>query len=313
MSRLSRKEKYQELRDQIDENTTASAISTMDFPRPYGNIDYTSAHAARPLHSFQQPGSTQKHELPKSEVMSDLLGEVKQYNIDNGTRLEDDTQINILRTLDSSTDQLKRTRHILVMEEEESSGSTMRISRAQRNRQESPAPVLKRTKADEAAPAAPSESQMEPAANQAPVSDDMDISAFVQEEEEVAVPALPAQKKKRSLFGLKSHREESQPEPAPLPAQPAEKEEPALPAAAPADPHDDGGLSILFDKPFDQDEKNARMAAAAAKDQEEELEQEEELHTKALSLQNIIIILLILLLLASISLTIFILFKSGIL
>lgn len=63
--------------------------------------------------------------------MDELLGEVKQYNIDNGTRITDDTQINILRQLDTPAETKKRTRHFLPMEEDEDEGgSTMKLPKS---------------------------------------------------------------------------------------------------------------------------------------------------------------------------------------
>ena len=70
-------------------------------------------------------------EMPTSPVMEDLLGEVKQYNIDNGNRITDDTQINILKQLDTtSSDTMKRNQHVIPMDtDDEDLGSTMKISK----------------------------------------------------------------------------------------------------------------------------------------------------------------------------------------
>ncbi len=69
-------------------------------------------------------------EMPTSPVMEDLLGEVKQYNIDNGNRITDDTQINILKQLDSTSETRKRNQHVIPMEtDDEDLGSTMKISK----------------------------------------------------------------------------------------------------------------------------------------------------------------------------------------
>ena len=60
--------------------------------------------------------------------MEDLLGEVKRYNIDQGNRITDDTQINILRQLDQKPSSMYRNTHIVPMEEEET-GGTMKIQK----------------------------------------------------------------------------------------------------------------------------------------------------------------------------------------
>lgn len=68
--------------------------------------------------------------MPTSPVMEDLLGEVKQYNIDNGNRITDDTQINILKQLDSTSETKKRNQHVIPMDtDDEDLGSTMKISK----------------------------------------------------------------------------------------------------------------------------------------------------------------------------------------
>lgn len=62
--------------------------------------------------------------------MDELLGEVKQYNISKGDRVAEDTQINILRTLDEAGDiEMKRRAHLETMEpNQEAGGTTMNIN-----------------------------------------------------------------------------------------------------------------------------------------------------------------------------------------
>ncbi len=127
MAQLSRKQRYQDLRDQLDEETTAAQA---DIVKPQRLSRINSAnHANKPLYPHDTVRvSPQVKEIPTSPVMEDLLGEVKQYNIDNGNRITDDTQINILKQLDTTTDTLKRNQHFLPMsEDEDTSGSTVRI------------------------------------------------------------------------------------------------------------------------------------------------------------------------------------------
>lgn len=127
MAQLSRKQRYQELRNQLDEETTAAQADIVK-PQRLSRVD-SASHANKPLYPHDTVRvSPQVKEIPTSPVMEDLLGEVKQYNIDNGNRITDDTQINILKQLDTTTETLKRNQHVLPMsEDEDTSGSTMRI------------------------------------------------------------------------------------------------------------------------------------------------------------------------------------------
>ena len=130
MTQLSRKQKYQELRDRLDEETTAAQAQPVKLQR-LSRVD-SGSHANKPLypHDTVRVSPTVK-EMPTSPVMEDLLGEVKQYNIDNGNRITDDTQINILKQLDTtSSDTMKRNQHVIPMDTDvEDLGSTMKISK----------------------------------------------------------------------------------------------------------------------------------------------------------------------------------------
>ena len=114
MTQLSRKQKYQELRDRLDEETTAAQAQPVKLQR-LSRVD-SGSHANKPLypHDTVRVSPTVK-EMPTSPVMEDLLGEVKQYNIDNGNRITDDTQINILKQLDT-TETKKRNQHVIPMD-----------------------------------------------------------------------------------------------------------------------------------------------------------------------------------------------------
>ena len=129
MTQLSRKQKYQELRDRLDEETTAAQAQPVKLQR-LSRVDNNLSHANKPLypHDTVRVSPTVK-EMPTSPVMEDLLGEVKQYNIDNGNRITDDTQINILKQLDT-TETRKRNQHVIPMDtDDEDLGSTMKISK----------------------------------------------------------------------------------------------------------------------------------------------------------------------------------------
>lgn len=129
MTQLSRKQKYQELRNRLDEETTAAQAQPVKLQR-LSRVDNNLSHANKPLypHDTVRVSPTVK-EMPTSPVMEDLLGEVKQYNIDNGNRITDDTQINILKQLDT-TETKKRNQHVIPMDiDDEDLGSTMKISK----------------------------------------------------------------------------------------------------------------------------------------------------------------------------------------
>lgn len=102
MAQLSRTKKYQEFRDKLDEETTAAQSEPVK-PRLSRVENHRLSHANKPLHSHEagRASTNTKTDYQTSPVMDELLGEVKQYNIDNGTRITDDTQINILRQLDT--------------------------------------------------------------------------------------------------------------------------------------------------------------------------------------------------------------------
>lgn len=121
----SRKEKYQELRDQIEKEAMATQTASKRVKLSRVQKNASLSHANISYH----PHETKEETSPYSsnEVMDQLLGEVKQYNIDNGNRYIDDTQINILKQLNTSPSSA-RNQHIMPMEEEEL-GSTMEMPR----------------------------------------------------------------------------------------------------------------------------------------------------------------------------------------
>lgn len=86
------------------------------------------SHANQPLYPHEEINAKPiSKELPKSPVMDDLLDEVKQYNVENGYRYTDDTQINILKQLDGKETR-RRNAHFIPMEDDEDElGSTMQM------------------------------------------------------------------------------------------------------------------------------------------------------------------------------------------
>lgn len=127
MAQLSRTKKYEELRNQLEEETTAAQAKTT--PSRLSRMQANNlSHASQPVHRHEEIRvKPMAQELPKSPVMDDLLDEVKQYNLNNGYRYTDDTQINILKQLDGDQTK-KRNSHFIPMEEEdETLGSTMQM------------------------------------------------------------------------------------------------------------------------------------------------------------------------------------------
>lgn len=133
MNKLSRTKRYQDLRDRLDEETTSAQAQTVKaMPSRVSRSESDSlSHANQPLHPHQEEPQTSNIEFQASPVMDELLGEVKQYNIDNGTRYEDDTQINILRQLDSRPVETRKNSHFVEMEENpEMGGNTVKLPRS---------------------------------------------------------------------------------------------------------------------------------------------------------------------------------------
>lgn len=137
MAKLSRTQKYQELRDHLDEETTQAHATPVKAAR-LSRVQSSSnslPHAAKAYFPHEETApKPAEPDLPTSPVIDELLGEVKQYNIDNGNRYTDDTQINILKQLDQpETDKERRKAHVLPMEEpREDFGSTMKMPRTTR-------------------------------------------------------------------------------------------------------------------------------------------------------------------------------------
>lgn len=129
MAELSRVKKYKDLRDRLEEETTETSSNTKkEFSRSSKKSHESLSHANQPVRAHQQTKVKPNNEQgQKSPLMDDLIDEVKQYNIDNGNIVSDDTQINILKQLDGT--QIKhRNSHFIPMEEdEESLGSTMKL------------------------------------------------------------------------------------------------------------------------------------------------------------------------------------------
>lgn len=122
MTKLSRMDKFQALRDELDQDTTEAnqvkpSLTPTRLSRMAHAQELTRQNATKPLPA----------EEGKSPVLDNLIDEVKQYNLTQGTSLSDDTQINILKQLDGSQS-LHRNAHYVAMEEpEDQLGDTRKI------------------------------------------------------------------------------------------------------------------------------------------------------------------------------------------
>ncbi len=136
MPKLSRLQRYQVLRDRLDEETTEShqeqnKQSLQRLSRVANKDTNSLSHASDPRRAStneNEPVQTISSNLVKSPVMDNLIDEVKQYNLDAGNTVWDDTQFNILKQLDG-TQAKHRTQHFVPMEENEDDdlGSTMQL------------------------------------------------------------------------------------------------------------------------------------------------------------------------------------------
>lgn len=128
MQKLSRTERYQELRDRMDQETTAAAAADQNEPikltRSSRVKDAQALHAteAKP---FEPAPAAKDSEAPapSAAVIDELLGEVKQYNINNGNRIEEDTQLNIIHNLGEEMNMpSRRQSHLKTMETSDNAG-----------------------------------------------------------------------------------------------------------------------------------------------------------------------------------------------
>lgn len=131
MAKYSRMKRYQGLRESLDRETTQtqqpSTNKNLERLSRVASVNQTLSHADQPQRKREENLHTVTQELPTSPVMDHLFDEVKQYNIENGNTVSDDTQINILKQLDG-TQAMHRNEHFMPMEQqEEELGSTMEL------------------------------------------------------------------------------------------------------------------------------------------------------------------------------------------
>lgn len=109
MPKLSRKEKYKDLRDSLDQESEPQSTTKQVRTNRMAAPDFKADQKMR------------------GPVIDDLLGEVKQYNLDNGELVTDDTQMQILHDLSSQEQAAaRRSVHFETMEQNQEPGGTTR-------------------------------------------------------------------------------------------------------------------------------------------------------------------------------------------
>lgn len=120
MTKLSRKDKYRDLRESIE----LEAEQTSAQVKP-GRLSRMAAPDLRFEQRKEAPAS--EPGLAENPVLEDLLGEVKQYNMDNGDLVTEDTQLQILHDLSYGPQgDARRSDYIETMEQNEDAGGTTR-------------------------------------------------------------------------------------------------------------------------------------------------------------------------------------------
>ena len=123
MEKLSRVEKYKQLRESVDQNTvsTKPTIEPVELQKHLLDIESKDSaqeeenkHSHKPLRFSKEIDVNRTYDTGKetfhNEYLDDFLNEVKEYNLEKGTRLSDNTQIDILLHLDPEN-RRRRTQH----------------------------------------------------------------------------------------------------------------------------------------------------------------------------------------------------------
>lgn len=118
MEKLSRVEKYKELRESMDAVQERSSggkptIEPVELRRQLQQIDQPQQGETQSRHSHTPPRFSKEIDVEQTydtgketfhnEYLDDFLNEVKEYNIEKGNRLSDNTQIDILLQLNPET------------------------------------------------------------------------------------------------------------------------------------------------------------------------------------------------------------------
>lgn len=124
MEKLSRVEKYKKLRESIDQNATkiTPSIEPVELQKQLQNInpvndkteDEKHKHSHTPLRFSKEIDVNRTYDTGKetfhNEYLDDFINEVKEYNLEKGNRLSDNTQIDILMQLNPENRQ-RRSQH----------------------------------------------------------------------------------------------------------------------------------------------------------------------------------------------------------
>ena len=131
MEKLSRVEKYKELRESMDAVQERSSggkptIEPVELRRQLQQIDQPQQGETQSRHSHTPPRFSKEIDVEQTydtgketfhnEYLDDFLNEVKEYNIEKGNRLSDNTQIDILLQL--NPENRRRTQHYDPIREE---------------------------------------------------------------------------------------------------------------------------------------------------------------------------------------------------
>ena len=131
MPKYSRMQRYQVLRDRLEEETTEA--QQVQNEQPYQRLSRVAnkdsngnlSHANNP--HKEASNQTVSSTLPNSPVMDHLIDEVRQYNLDQGNSVWDDTQINILKQLDGTQSKHRNQHFVPLEQQQENLGSTMQL------------------------------------------------------------------------------------------------------------------------------------------------------------------------------------------
>ena len=132
MEKLSRMEKYKELRMEIDSDAAAAgkpSINSVELQKQLRSLNEPQDDEGSSRHSRQTERFSKEIDLQlkeetdegtdqfHNEYLDDFLNEVKEYNIEKGNRLSDNTQIDILLQLNPEN-RRRRTQHYDPIREE---------------------------------------------------------------------------------------------------------------------------------------------------------------------------------------------------
>lgn len=192
MTRLSRKDRYQDLRQTISDQNGEAKTSAPSAQKNEKTVRLAAPDVKSESRAKAAPVNSRAQST--NPVLEDLLGEVKQYNLSNGDLVSDDTQMQILHTINSdrNPEADKRNRHLEEMETAAPGSTTLNLYSS-----------------DLMDLAARSKSQKEEAAKKAAAQEDQEP---VEREIEVDLSVLESASKKHSARDDFFAKPESEPE-----------------------------------------------------------------------------------------------------